>query len=47
MPALIIILLHIEQGSDFATSLVEDINCRKALLRESGILTNPFNLTGE
>jgi DNA gyrase/topoisomerase IV subunit B len=35
------------EGSDFATSLVEDINCRKALLRESGILTNPFNLTGE
>lgn len=31
-------------GEDYAASLVDDINVRKALLTNKGIITNPFNV---
>lgn len=32
------------EGIDYAMSLTEDINIRKKLLIDSGILSNPFKL---
>ena len=31
-------------GEEYAASLVDDINVRKALLTSKGIITNPFNV---
>lgn len=33
------------EGMDYSMGLVEDINNRKQLLRDKGILTNPYNFT--
>jgi len=35
----------VPDGADYAMKLVEDINARKQLLMNKGILTNPYNFT--